>query len=121
MVKIRGDAMPRRPRCWREDACYHITHRCHGRDFLLKFAKHRDLYLNLLRDAVKSFRLEVLDYMVTSNHIHLLLHTPRGAQTSSALQYVHGRIAQDYNIAKGREAPSGRIASTPRAYSPAKI
>ena len=95
--------MPRRPRRWREDACYHITCRCHEREFLLKFAKHRNLYLDFLQEAAARFRLTVLDYMATCNHVHLLLRTSRGAQTSSALQYVQGRIAQAYNIAKGRE------------------
>ncbi len=86
--------MPRQPRRWREDACYHVTHRCHEREFLLKFAKRRKLYLKLLKEASVRFRLEVLDYMVTSNHVHLLLRTPKAAQTSAALQYVHGRLAQ---------------------------
>jgi len=29
--------MPRRRRGWIDDACYHVTHRCHEREFLFKF------------------------------------------------------------------------------------
>lgn len=36
--------MPRRRRHWANHACYHVTHRCHERQFLFKFAKYRDMY-----------------------------------------------------------------------------
>jgi len=29
--------MPRRRRCWERQACYHITHRCHNREFRFRF------------------------------------------------------------------------------------
>lgn len=34
--------MSRRRRGWLNDTCYHITHRCHEREFYFKFAKQRD-------------------------------------------------------------------------------
>lgn len=36
--------MPRRHRGFLDYGCYHITHRCHERKFLLKFSKDRDKY-----------------------------------------------------------------------------
>jgi len=33
------DNMPKQRRNWKNNACYHITHRCHRRKFLFKFAK----------------------------------------------------------------------------------
>ena len=90
-------------RDWRLGGTYHITHRCHEKEFLLKFAKYRDLYLGYLHEATKKFRFKVLDYAVTSNHVHLLIYVSKGAQVSKALQYAHGRIAQDYNRNKDRE------------------
>ena len=36
--------MPRANRHMLPGYCYHLTHRCHNRDFLLKFAKDRDTY-----------------------------------------------------------------------------
>jgi REP element-mobilizing transposase RayT len=36
--------MARRKRNWVDGACYHITHRCHGRKFLFRFEKYRDFY-----------------------------------------------------------------------------
>ena len=43
------------------------------RNFLLKFARDRRSYLRWLVEAKKRFGLSVLDYIVTSNHIHLLI------------------------------------------------
>ncbi len=52
---------------------WHITHRCHKKEFLLKFTRDRDRWLYWLFESKKRFGLTVLDYIVTSNHIHLLV------------------------------------------------
>ena len=52
---------------------WHITHRCHKREYLLKFSKDRRRYLQWLYQARKRYGLSILNYMVTSNHIHLLV------------------------------------------------
>jgi len=63
--------MPRANRHFLPGYVWHITHRCHQRKFLLKFARDRRRYLHWLFEAKKRLGLCVLDYMVTSNHIHL--------------------------------------------------
>ena len=52
---------------------WHIIHQCHKREFLLKFSRDRHRYLQWLYQARKRYGLTVLNYMVTSNHIHLLV------------------------------------------------
>ena len=52
---------------------WHITHRCHKGEFLLKFEKDRKAWVNWLFEAKKRFKLHILNYMVTSNRIHLLV------------------------------------------------
>jgi len=52
---------------------WHITHRCHKRELLLKFAKDRRRWLQWLFEAKKRYQLAILDYVVTSNQIHLLV------------------------------------------------
>jgi len=97
--------MPRPPRHWANHACYHITHRCHERRFLFRFAKYRNLYRSYLFEATRRYNVFVLSYVVTSNHVHVLVATgDRGRpQVSEALQYVHGQVAQHYNLIKERE------------------
>ncbi|MDD5599763.1 MAG: transposase [Victivallaceae bacterium] len=80
-----------------------ITHRCHNREFLFKFAKHRDIYVDALYETSRRFKIDILDYIVTSNHVHLLLTAGNADDISSALQYLHGSVARKYNIAKFRE------------------
>jgi putative transposase len=51
----------------------------------------------------KRFKVDILDYVVTSNHIHLLLTARTGNDISPALQFLHGSVGQKYNIMKKRE------------------
>ena len=45
----------------------------HKRNFLLKFARDRHNYLRWVFEAKKRFGLSVLNYIVTCNHVHLLV------------------------------------------------
>ncbi len=65
--------MARANRLYLVGQIWHLTHRCHQRQFLLKFARDRQTWIDWLFDARKRFGLCVLDYMVTSNDIHLLV------------------------------------------------
>ena len=95
--------MPRQRRICLDRSCYHITHRCHERSFLFRFSKYRDLYLKYLIDMNKRHKVEVLDYMITSNHVHLLVWSKRYSEIPVAIQYLHSRVAQEYNHMKNRE------------------
>jgi len=48
-------------------------HRCHKREFLLKFSKDRRRYLQWLYQAKKRYKLTILNYMVTTKDVHLLV------------------------------------------------
>ena len=65
--------MPRANRHFLPGHVWHITHRCHKKEFLLKFSRDRSRWINWLFEARKRFGLSVLNYVVTSNHIHLLV------------------------------------------------
>ena len=83
---------------------WHITHRCHKRDFLLKFRKDRHRWTQWVYQARKRYGLEVLSYMVTSNHIHLLVLDSAGLNSiPRAIQLIAGRTAQEYNQRKRRQ------------------
>jgi REP element-mobilizing transposase RayT len=82
---------------------WHITHRCHKKEFLLKFAKDRRRWHYWLFEAKKRFGLRVLNYTVTSNHIHLLVVDSEMDVIPKSLQLVAGRIAQEFNHRKERK------------------
>jgi REP element-mobilizing transposase RayT len=82
---------------------WHITHRCHKKEFLLKFARDRRRWLFWLFEAKKRFGLRILNYAVTSNHIHLLVVDSGPDVIPKSLQLVAGRTAQEFNQRKKRK------------------
>jgi len=48
---------------------WHITHRCHKKEFLLKFAHDRFRFVHWLLEARKRFSLQILNYTFTCNHV----------------------------------------------------
>lgn len=84
---------------------WHLTHRCHQKEFLLKFVKDRQRWLYWLFQAKKHYGLKILNYMVTSNHAHLLVldNAENRNAIPESLQLIAGRTAQDYNQRKNRK------------------
>ncbi len=108
--------MPRANRYLVAGPAYHVTHRCHNRAFLFRFAKDRDAYRAMLREQLSAHRdVRVLTYCVTLNHVHLLL-TSRStdAAISSFMQALEGEFAQFYNRRKNRSGAfwGGRFHAT---------
>ena len=96
--------MPRANRHYLPGYVWHITHRCHKKEYLLKFARDRERWLKWLFEARKRFGLSVLNYAVTSNHIHLLVRdTGDGEVISASMQLIAGRMGQEYNHRKDRK------------------
>jgi putative transposase len=63
---------------------------------------------------ISRFKVDVLNYMITSNHVHLLLYAGKGTEIEKGMQYLQGRMAQRYNKRTGREGAfwSGRYHAT---------
>src|SRR5574341_2598327 len=95
--------MPRAHRYFLPHHVWHLTHRCHQRDFLLTFARDRWRWRRWLFEAKKRFGLCVLNYVVTSNHIHLLVKDTGEAVLARSVPLAAGRTAQQYNQRKGRQ------------------
>ena len=80
---------------------WHIPHRCHKREFLLRFRKDRHRWAQWLYQARKRYDLEILNYNVTSNHDHLLVKDTAGRKSiPRSMQLVAGRTGQEYNQRK---------------------
>jgi REP-associated tyrosine transposase len=63
----------RLPRPVIKNCCVHITHRCQERKYLLCRDIDRKYYQLLLYQASEKFRrVRFLNYVITSNHVHLL-------------------------------------------------
>jgi putative transposase len=106
--------MSRRKRNWLDRSCYHITHRCLDRKYFFEHALTRDTYLKELREMTARFNVDILNYMITSNHVHILVYAGKGMEIEKGMQYLQGRMAQRYNMRTGREGAfwSGRYHAT---------
>ena len=94
--------MPRANRYFIPGCVWHLTHRCHGRDFLLKFARDRRRWTTWLFEARKRHGLTILNYVATSNHVHLLVYADAGRMTiPRSMQLLAGREAGDGQIVLG--------------------
>src|SRR5665647_379131 len=84
---------------------WHITHRCHKQEFLLKFSRDRKRWLQWLFEAKKRHSLQILNYVVTSNHIHqLIIDGDDNAEVvPKSLHLVAGKTAQEFNRRKNRK------------------
>ena len=83
---------------------WHITHRCHKREFLLKFAKDRKYWLDWRLEAKRRYGLSILNYVATSNHIHLLVVDDGDRDViPRSKQLTAGRTGQRYNSGKSRK------------------
>jgi putative transposase len=95
--------MPRANRYFLPGYVWHITHRCHKREFLLKFFKDKQNWKKWLFEAKKRYGLQILNYTITSNHIHLLVFSDESTEViPQSIQLVAGRTAQEYNQRKKR-------------------
>ena len=60
--------------------------------------------MELLFEAKRRYGLSILNFIVTSNHIHLIVASPENRESiPKAMQLVAGRTAQEYNRRKGRK------------------
>lgn len=94
--------MPRANRFHLPGYVWHLTHRCHRGDFLLKFARDRRLWVSWLSEARRRFGLCVLNYQATSNHVHLVVRDRDQQEIAHSMQLLEGCTAAAYNRRKKR-------------------
>ncbi|NQU41150.1 MAG: transposase [Lentisphaerae bacterium] len=94
--------MPRASDYLLEGYTYHLTQRCHNREFLLRLAKDRDVYREWLRQGVKRHGVSVYGFCITSNHVHILVHVDSVENVSRLMHLASGSTAKRYNLRTGR-------------------
>ena len=95
--------MARANRHYLPDYVWHITHRCHKQEYLFKFSRDKQRWISWLFEAKKRYGLCILNYVVTSNHIHLLVVDTKEDVIAKSIQLIAGRTAQEYNQRKERK------------------
>ena len=93
---------------------YHITHRCHHRSCFLKYEIDRDKYIRLLWEGSRKFNVDIFNFIITSNHVHLLLASDLEDGISDFMCHLSGSMARYYNRRKNLTGSfwEGRYRST---------
>lgn len=102
MTLAKVTAMPRATRYLLPGYTYHLTHRCHDRQWLLRFGRDRDAYQEWLRLAARRYRVPIYGYCITSSHVHVVVHAEDTERVSSMMDLAAGVMARLYNRRKVR-------------------
>jgi putative transposase len=82
---------------------WHLTHRCHNKEYLLEQGCVKENWMSWVHRAMMKYGLRILNYAVTSNHIHLLVFDEgRRKVIPRSMQLAESRTAREYNIKNNR-------------------
>lgn len=107
--------MPRANRHFIPGLIWHITHRCHKKEFLLKFRRDKLVWMQWALQAKIRYGLIILNFMITSNHIHLLGMAGRRRSEGVVVRAgVGGAVGDGVGIGSGKGgiAGTGAISNT---------
>jgi putative transposase len=85
-----------------EGAWYHVMNRGTDRKVIFTKDEHRKYFLDLLRETVYIYQIEIHAYCLMDNHYHLLVHTPH-ANLSRAMRHLNGVYTQRFNRLEKRD------------------
>lgn len=78
---------------------WHLTHRCHNKEYLLEQDCDKQNWITWVYRAMIKYGLRILNYAVTSNHIHLLVFDEgRRNVIPRSMQLAESRTAREYNL-----------------------
>ena len=77
-------------------AVYHVTSRGNGRRKIYREDRDRELFLEILSQAVSRFGWLCHAYCLMDNHYHLLIETPK-SNLSLGMRQLNGVYTQKFN------------------------
>ncbi|MBU0683615.1 MAG: transposase [Candidatus Omnitrophota bacterium] len=77
-------------------AWYHVMNRGRRREKIFIRNKDYQVFLEILSEITKLYRVEIHAYVMMPNHYHLLIHTPEG-NLSRCMRHLNGVYTQKFN------------------------
>ena len=93
--------MPRKLRVQFPGAIYHVTIRGNGREDIFADDHDRERFLRRLAESLETYGVRLYLFCLMSNHVHLVLETPRG-NLSRFMQSVETGYTVYYNFRHNR-------------------
>ncbi len=87
-------------RQWRieyKGAIYHILSRGNQKQAIFKDDKDREAFIDVIKEAVKRFSIEVYAYVLMGNHYHLMLKT-QDPNLSKTMQWIGTAYTRRYHL-----------------------
>jgi len=85
-------------------AWHHVMNRGGGSRIIFNDDHQRGVFLELLADLNRMFRVEIHAYCLMDNHYHLLVHTPEG-NLQRGMRHLNGVYTQRYNRIEKTDGP----------------
>jgi len=85
-------------------AWYHVMNRGAGRKKIYDDEEHYLLFLSILEEITKKFKVKVHTYCLMSNHYHLLLQTME-PNLDIVMKYISGSYTKTYNKWNDSDGP----------------
>jgi putative transposase len=82
------------------DTPHHVTQRGNAHQHILGTDEDRAMYLRILQQASRIYRLSIVGYCLMRDHVHLVVIPRREDSLAEALKYAHGRFAAYYNSSR---------------------
>jgi len=83
-----------------EGAWYHVMNRGRRSDRIFVGPDDYRLFIDLLKEAIELWNIQISAYCLMSNHYHLLIHTPQG-NLSRCMRHINAVYTQRFNRAHG--------------------
>lgn len=96
------DFMPRRARKTLSTSFFHVIVQGVNREYIFEKDTYKRKYLNLLKEAKKEYEIEIISYVIMSNHVHILIYTEQIAELSNFMKKVNEDYARYYNYIENR-------------------
>jgi putative transposase len=94
--------MPRATQYLQPGFTYHLTHRCHNKEFHLRYARYRNAYREWLRQGVARHAVSLYGFCLTHNHTHVIARADDVESISALMHLASGATAKQYNLRRER-------------------
>ena len=83
------------------DAVYHVTMRTNRKEMVLDSFGVKELYLSVLKAAKARYSMQILNFCIMGNHVHLIIKPGHTEDLSTIMQWINSVFAIRFNKLMG--------------------
>ncbi len=87
----------RKARIIRPNATYHVTAKTNRGEFLLEPEEVKELFSCVVNEAREKYCLQLIQFVIMSNHVHLLIKPAADTNLSKLMQWILSVFAVRFN------------------------